>query len=72
MVRPREYVTYLGGNYVTPRAVRPDCEDRLCSLFVLGCGLAAVGVTRKLTGFVPWRGLVHPQPPAPARLEELA
>src|SRR5688572_12435400 len=32
---------------------RKDCEDRLRSLMVLGCGLVTAGVTPGKTGFVP-------------------
>ncbi len=45
---------------------------RLRSLIVLGCGLVAVSVTLRLTGFVPLRGLVRSWSPAPARSEQLA
>ena len=55
-----------------PLSRRYDCEDRLRSLMVMGCGLVAAGVTRVETGFVPLLRLVRPWLPAPARLEELA
>jgi hypothetical protein len=32
---------------------RYDCEDRLRSLMVLGCGLVTAGVTPGMTGLVP-------------------
>jgi hypothetical protein len=45
-----------------------DCEDRFCSLSVLGCGVAAVSVTLRLTGLVPSLDLsVHGCRPRPER-----
>ena len=46
-----------------------DCEDRFCSLMVMGCGPAIAGVTLHLTGLVPFLGLVRSWSPAPARSE---
>ena len=41
-----------------------DCEDRFCSLMVMGCGPATAGVTLHLTGLVPFWGLVRSWSPA--------
>jgi DNA-binding CsgD family transcriptional regulator len=51
---------------------RKDCEDRLRSLMVMGCGLVAAGVTPGMTGVDALVRPVHSRLPAPARLEELA
>jgi hypothetical protein len=51
------------------RTSSSDCEDRLCSLMVMGCGLATAGVTLHLTGLVPFLGLVRSWSPAPDRSE---
>jgi hypothetical protein len=51
---------------------RCDCEDRHCSLKVLGCGLAIAGVTLGVTGFRALVRRVRSRSPAPARSEELA
>ena len=51
---------------------RYDCEDRVRSLMVMGCGLVTAGVTRGMTGFRALVRLVRSWSPAPARLEELA
>jgi hypothetical protein len=51
---------------------RSDCEDRLCSLMVVGCGLVTAGVTLGVTGFVPLVRHVRSRLLAPVRLEELA
>ena len=51
---------------------RYDCEDRLCSLMVMGCGLATAGVTPGMTGFRAFVRHVRSWSPAPARSEELA
>jgi hypothetical protein len=51
---------------------RNDCEDRVRSLMVLGCGLVTAGVTHGMTGFCALVRLVRSWLPAPARLEELA
>ena len=51
---------------------RYDCEDRVRSLMVLGCGLVTAGVTHGMTGFCALVRLVRSWSPAPARLEELA
>lgn len=46
---------------------RCDCEDRLCSLMVMGCGLAAAGVTPGVTGFRALVRRVRSWSPAPAQ-----
>jgi hypothetical protein len=51
---------------------RNDCEDRLCSLMVMGCGLATASVTPGKTGFRAFVRHVRSRSPAPARSEELA
>ena len=51
---------------------RNDCEDRVSSLMVLGCGLVTAGVTHGMTGLCALVRLVRSWSPAPARLEELA
>jgi hypothetical protein len=51
---------------IAPAPRRNDCEDRLRSLMVLGCGLVTAGVTPGMTGSVPWCDLSargrRPQP----------
>ena len=55
-----------------PLSRRYDCEDRLRSLMVMGCGLVAAGVTPGMTGVDALVRPVRSWLPAPARLEELA
>ena len=43
-----------------------DCEDRVRSLMMLGCGLVAAGVTHGMTGFVPF-GATCPHVPVRRR-----
>ena len=49
-----------------------DCEDRVGSLMVMGCGLVTAGVTHGLTGDAALLRHVRSWLPAPARAEELA
>jgi hypothetical protein len=51
---------------------RKDCDDRVCSLMVVGCGSVTVGVTPGMTGVDALLRPVRSRLPAPARLEELA
>jgi hypothetical protein len=51
---------------------RYDCDDRVCSLMVVGCGLVTAGVTPGMTGVDALVRPVHLRLLAPARLEELA
>ena len=65
-------VTPCRGNVMLVGWRRRDCEDRLGSLMVMGCGLATASVTHAETGFVPLVRLVRSQLPAPARPKVLA
>ena len=49
-----------------------DCEDRVRSLMVVGCGLVTTGVTPGKTGVLALLRLVRSWLLAPARPEELA
>jgi hypothetical protein len=51
---------------------RKDCEDRQCSLMVLGCGLGDCGCDPRKDWLRALVRLVRSWSPAPARLEELA